>query len=81
LDIYCHIIAERSRNHSRKVRPQDFFDVEHAVVGGIYADFFVTMDGNLFDLLTHRCGISARCGCRVLQGIKGLEEALTEIAS
>ena len=73
-------IRERDGNHSRKPRKQDFFDVEHAVVGGAYADIFVTSDGNLFDLLTRRCSISSDRGCRVMRGVKGLEEALIQIA-
>jgi hypothetical protein len=81
LDLHCHIMAERGRNHSRKAHAQDFFDVEHAVVGGVYANFFVTSDGNLFDLLTQRCRISADRGCCVVRGVKGLEEVLRQIAN
>jgi hypothetical protein len=81
LDIQCHLMAERVSNHSRKPRKQDFFDVEHAIVGGAYADIFVTSDGNLFDLLTRRCRVSSDRGCRVVRGANGLEEALTQIAS
>lgn len=81
LDIQCHFMAERVSNHSRKPRKQDFFDVEHAIVGGAYADVFVTSDGYLFDLLTRRCRVSSDRGCRVARGIKGLEEALTRIAN
>lgn len=81
LDIQCHLMAERISNHSRKPRKQDFFDVEHAVVGGAYADVFVTSDGNLFDLLTRRCRVSSDRGCRVVRGVKGLEEALIQIAN
>jgi hypothetical protein len=81
LDIQCHLMAERISNHSRKPRKQDFFDIEHAVVGGAYADVFVTSDGNLFDLLTRRCRVSNDRGCRVVRGIKGLEEALIQIAN
>ena len=79
LDIQCHLMAERVSNHSRKPRKQDFFDVEHAIVGGAYADVFVTADGNLFDLLTRRCQVSRDHGCRVARGVKGLEEALEQI--
>jgi hypothetical protein len=81
LDLNCHILAERACNSARKVREQDFYDVEHAIVGGTYADFFVTSDGNLFDLLTNRCSISADQNCRVVRGVKGLEEVLGEISS
>ncbi len=76
LDLFCHIMAERRRNPVRKVRKQDFHDVEHAIVGSIYADIFVTSDGNLFDLLTQRCSIPADRGCSVVKGVPGLEEAL-----
>lgn len=80
LDIQCHIYAERASNHSRKPRKQDFFDLEHAIVGGAYADVFVTSDGNLFDLLTRQCRVSSERGCRVVRGIAGLEDALMQIA-
>jgi len=63
------------------LREQDFYDVEHAIVDGAYADFFVTSDGNLFDLLTNRCSISAERNCHVVRGVKGLEEVLGEISS
>ncbi len=79
LDIQCHLMADRVSNHSRKPRKQDFFDVEHAIVGGAYADVFVTSDGNLFDLLTRRCRVSSDHGCRVARGVRGLEEALEQI--
>jgi len=76
LDLFCHIMAERRRDPARKVYRQDFHDVEHAIVGGAYADFFVTSDGHLFDLLTQRCSIPAARGCRIVRGVKGLEEIL-----
>ncbi len=81
LDLNCHIMAERGCNYSRKARAQDFFDVEHAVVGGVYADFFVTSDGNLYYLLAQRCKVSANRGCRVARGIKGLEAALRQVTN
>lgn len=80
LDIQCHLYAERASNHSRRPRKQDFFDLEHAVVGGAYADVFVTSDGNLFDLLTRQCRVSSERGCRVVRGVTGLEDALIHIA-
>jgi hypothetical protein len=81
LDLYCQIMAERGRNYSRKPKAQDFFDVEHAIVGGVYSDFFVTADGNLYDLLTRQCKVSASRGCRVMRGVKGLQEILRQIVS
>jgi hypothetical protein len=81
LDLQCHILAERACNSARKVREQDFYDVEHAIVGGAYADFFITSDGNLFDLLTNRCCVSAAQNCRIMRGVKGLEEVLGKISS
>jgi succinate dehydrogenase flavin-adding protein (antitoxin of CptAB toxin-antitoxin module) len=81
LDLQCHIMAERACNHSRKAREQDFFDVEHAIAGGAYADFFITSDGDLFDLLTNRCSVSADQNCRVVRGVKGLEDVLDTIHS
>jgi hypothetical protein len=79
LDLHCHILAERSCNSTRKVREQDFYDVEHAVVGGAYADFFVTSDGNLFDLLTNRRRVSAEMNCRIMRGVRGLIEILDRL--
>jgi hypothetical protein len=76
LDLFCHIMAERRRDPTRKIYKQDFHDVEHAIVGGVYADVFVTSDRHLFDLLTERCKIPAACGCCVVRGMQGLEEAL-----
>jgi len=76
LDLFCHIMVERRRDPMRKVYKQDFCDVEHAIVGSVYADVFVTSDGHLFDLLTNRCSVSAARGCRVVKGVQGLEEVL-----
>jgi hypothetical protein len=81
LDLYCHILAERSCNSSRKVREQDFYDVEHIIVGGAYADFFVTSDGNLFDFLTNRCSISAEKNCCVKKGVEGLKQILNQFSN
>ena len=78
LDLCCQLIAERVCNYSRKVRRQDFYDVEHAIVGGAYADVFATSDGNLFDLLTKRTGIPAAHGCCVVRGIEGLSGVLKQ---
>jgi hypothetical protein len=80
LDLQCHILAECACNSARKVREQDFYDVEHAIVGGAYADFFVTSDGNLFDLLTKNCSVSAERNCRVVRGVEGLKKVLQEIS-
>jgi hypothetical protein len=81
LDLYCHILAERACNSARKVREQDFYDVEHAIVGGAYADFFVTSDGNLFDFLTNRCRISAEKNCCVRKGVEGLTQILNQFSN
>jgi hypothetical protein len=80
LDLQCHILVERAGNSARKVHEQDFYDVEHAIVGGAYADFFVTSDGNLFDLLTKHCSVSAERNCRVVRGVEGLKDVLQEIS-
>jgi hypothetical protein len=81
LDLHCHILAERSCNSTRKVREQDFYDVEHAIVGGAYADFFVTSDGNLFDFLTNRCRISVEQNCCVKRGVEGLTQILNQFSN
>jgi hypothetical protein len=75
LDLFCHIMAERVSNRDRKVRAQDFHDVEHAVAG-VYADFFVTSDRNLFDILTRRCRIPVDSGCQPVLGVEGLRAVL-----
>jgi hypothetical protein len=79
LDLYCRIMAERGINPNRKPKGQDFHDAEHAIVGSVYADAFVTADGYLFDLLTHRCSIPVERGCNVVRGVVGLEEVLKEL--
>lgn len=79
LDLYCRIMAERGINPSRKPREQDFHDAEHAIIGSVYADVFVTSDKYLLDLLNHRCSIPKERGCKVVCGIEGLEEVLKEL--
>lgn len=71
-DLWCEIMAERSMNSSRRVRPQDFHDVEHGLVGGAYSDVFVTRDSGLIDLLEQRCTVPKRFGVRVLRGVDAL---------
>jgi hypothetical protein len=77
LDLMCEIMAERTGNSGRRVRPQDFHDVQHALVGATYADWFVTGDRHLLDLLSRRCSTPARRGCKVVQSIEQVVDLQT----
>jgi len=79
LNLSCQIFAEWLLNPTVPVEEQDFQDFEHAVVGGVYSDFFVTSDNYLFDLLTARCTVPKERNCSVVQGIQGLAEILQSI--
>ena len=79
LDLSCQIFAEWLLNPTVPIEEQDFQDFEHAVVGGVYSDFFVTSDGYLFDLLTTRCTVPNGNGCRIIRGIQGLADILQSI--
>jgi hypothetical protein len=79
LNLSCQIFAEWLLNPTVPVEEQDFQDFEHAVVGGVYSDFFVTSDGYLFDLLTARCTVPKERGCSVIRGIEGLVDLLKSI--
>jgi hypothetical protein len=61
-----------------KVERQDQFDHDHALWGVPYADAFATADSGLLELL-RRCGADKRYKCRLLRGIHGLHDYLTEI--
>jgi hypothetical protein len=79
LDLSCQIFAEWLLNPTVPIEEQDFQDFEHAVVGGVYSDFFVTSDGYLFDLLATRCTVPNGNGCRIIRGIQGLADILQSI--
>jgi hypothetical protein len=79
LDLSCQIFAEWLLNPTVPIEGQDFQDFEHAVVGGVYSDFFVTSDVYLFDLLSTRCTIPNGRGSRVIRGIQGLSDILKTI--
>ncbi len=79
-DLFCHIMAEQTSNYARKVKEQDFHDVEHAIVPAVYGDLFVTGDCYLLDLLTRRCDIPAARGCQIVRGVQGLREVLKSLA-
>ena len=79
LDLSCQIFAEWLLNPTVPIEEQDFHDFEHAVVGAVYSDFFVTSDGYLFDLLKNRCSIPNEAGCCVIRGIEGLVDLLESI--
>lgn len=76
LELLCEIMAERTSNAARHVRPQDYHDVEHALAGAVYSDIFVTSDGNLFDLLSRRCEVLTGRRCRFVRGVRDLESHL-----
>lgn len=81
LDLKCHIMAERTSNYSRRVRAQDFYDVEHALVAAAYADEFITTDRNLFHVLSRRADPASPCASRVSYGPEGLQKALALVES
>jgi hypothetical protein len=75
LDLFCEIMAERAANMSRRVRPQDFHDVDHALIGATYANVFVTRDRGLVDLISQRCTVPNRRGV-IVTGIDSLGDHL-----
>lgn len=76
VDLWCEIMAERVANTTRRVRPQDLHDVDHALIGATYANIFVTRDRGLVDLITQRCTVSRRRGVTVAVGVDALAEHL-----
>lgn len=60
------------------IEKQDFQDFEHAIVGAVYADDFVTSDKYLFDLVK-RCTISKNHRCNIVQGIQALANLLQSV--
>jgi hypothetical protein len=79
LDLSCQVFAEWLLNPTVPIEEQDFHDFEHAVVGSVYSDFFVTSDGYLFDLLSTRCSISNGRRSRIVRGVQGLADLLQTI--
>ena len=79
LDLSCQIFAEWLLNPTVPIEEQDFHDFEHAVVGGVYSDFFVTSDGYLFDLLSTRCSISNGRRSSIVRGVQGLTDILQTV--
>jgi predicted nucleic acid-binding protein len=76
VDLWCEIMAERVANMARRVRPQDLHDVDHALIGAVYANIFVTRDRGLVDLITQRCTVARRRGVTVAVGVDALAEHL-----
>ena len=50
LNLFCHFMANRTRNSEKKVTFNDFYDVEHACSAAAYADYIVT-ENHVADLL------------------------------
>ena len=75
LELCAQIMTARSMNPGRRVQPQDFWDVEHALVAAAYSDVFVTERGTA-DILENRCSIPAARGCAVLRGVSELASFL-----
>ena len=77
LSVMCELSAQRMADRTRRVRRQDFFDIEHAQVGLAYADDFVTRDRNLVDLIGRCRELTPPFG-RTRYGVEGLMEVLNE---
>jgi hypothetical protein len=78
IELFAQLMASRVMNPTRAVRPEDFWDIEHARVPAAYADAFVTEDGGLVDLLSSRSSIPKTQGCRIIQGLKSFADLLRE---
>jgi len=51
LEMLVQIFARQSREVNRKTTRRDFWDIEHASLGTVYADVFVSADGYLNEVL------------------------------
>jgi hypothetical protein len=76
MDLCAQMMRARSMDPTRQVRPQDFWDVEHARVSGAYADAFATCDRNLVDLLESRCRVSKARNCAIVRRLEDLTALL-----
>ena len=77
-ELFAQLMASRVMNSKRAVRPQDFWDIEHARTPAAYADAFVTEDRGLVDLLSSRTSIPRTQGCRVIKGLNSFADLLRE---
>jgi hypothetical protein len=75
--LHCELMTARVCNPGRRVRPSDFYDIEHASVAAVYADAFATERG-LASTLTNECPVVRSRGCRVVRGVRGLRDLLLE---
>jgi hypothetical protein len=76
LELFSQLVAARAMNPTRKVKPQDFWDMEHARIAPVYADAFVTADKGLVNLLASRCCLPRERGCNILRTPSALMEQL-----
>ncbi len=67
LELTAQVMADLTMNPSRKTRPQDNWDFEHAAVAPIYADVFVTSDRWLLDRLDHMEALVGHRRARLLR--------------
>lgn len=77
-ELYVQLNASSTLNPTRAVRPQDFWDVEHARVAAAYCDAFVANDRGLMDLLATRTDVPHTRGCRLLSDLEQLKNFLHE---
>lgn len=75
LEMTARLFAARSMNPTRRVKPQDFWDNEHAFLAPVYADVFVSLDGGLRHIL-RQCGGAVRA--RVVGTLGELEAVLAQ---
>jgi hypothetical protein len=78
VDLSNQIFADWLIDSTTPMEKQDFLDFEHAIVGAVYADNFVTSDKYLFDLVK-RCTVPKERGCNVIQGIHALVDLLQSV--
>lgn len=79
VDLSCQILADWLLDSTTPMEEQDFHDFEHAIVGAVYADVFVTSETYLFDLLTARCTVPKERNCCVVRGVQALADVLQSI--
>lgn len=73
LEMFAELMAARMLNPGRKVKRQDFWDIEHGRVAAPYSDVFATYDGELLDLLGSRCQLPRGRGCHFIRRLEDLE--------
>jgi hypothetical protein len=73
--LLAELMATITMNPGRTPEPQDFWDVEHACVGGAYAHAFVTRDRELAGK-SKDARVPRSQGCTIILGTPGLQQLL-----